>query len=75
MVTATGSPITERLRAQLNRRTAQVLEAQTEIAKLQRRIIALQTENQLLSYRLVEAEARHIPAPHYAEDYGIEAVA
>jgi flagellar motility protein MotE (MotC chaperone) len=56
MITATGQPLTERLRAAFNRRTAQVLEAEREIARLQQRIIALQTENELLSHRLAQAE-------------------
>lgn len=54
---ATASmPLTERLGAALNRRTRQVLEAQLEIQRLQTRVQNLMIENQILSYRLAEAE-------------------
>jgi hypothetical protein len=56
MITSTGMPLTERLRAVINRRIKQAIDAEREIARLQQRITALQTENQLLSYRLAEAE-------------------
>jgi len=36
----------------------QALAAEREIARLRQRVSALQTENQLLSYRLAEAEER-----------------
>ena len=56
MITSTGMPLTERLRAVISRRIKQAIDAEREIARLQQRITALQTENQLLSYRLAEAE-------------------
>jgi hypothetical protein len=59
MLTVTASPLTERLRAALNLRTRQVIEAQREIVALQDRVVNLQTENQLLSYRLARLEEEH----------------
>lgn len=52
------TPITTRFRSILKRRKNQLIEAEREIARLQERVINLQRENQLLSYRLSEAEQR-----------------
>jgi len=68
---ATGSPLTERLRATLNRRAAQANAAEIEIAELRRQIIALRAENEMLSFRLAAAEDASVPW----NEFSLEAVA
>lgn len=59
MITAANSPTGRRnVKAAYNRRIAELIDAQKEIAQLLNRIKNLQIENQMLSYRLAEKEAK-----------------
>lgn len=59
MITAYPAPAGRRnVKAAYNRRRAELLAAQKEIARLCDRVRNLQIENQMLSYRLAEKEAK-----------------
>ena len=57
MITAANTPAGRRnVKAAYNRRIAELMAAQREVARLLNRVKNLQIENQMLSYRLAEKE-------------------